>query len=529
MIKTKKVDTETIRTILVGLITSKDFLSKFTRKYDDSFFQDNFGSFIYSWCLNHYEKYKEAPNELIIDYYEDAVRKKQIPKQIHDSVCDLLASLSEDFMEKDFELNTEYLLNEASVIDTINSASNLALELQEAASKKDTDYIKEAIERIKLRSDHEKLPSTSLFQEDIVDKMFEQEADPLFLLPGGVGELFNVHLTRDSLITFLGPEKRGKSWALMLCFLYALRARRNAVFFGAGDMSDVQYHRRFYTMLTHLPFFEYSTGDYITPQLDCEHNQNGTCPVFKGGGRSDGHSIFSEDGGVIMDDLPYDYTPCNKCRNAFKGSDKVFTPKIMHMPYVLDRVYTKSDVAYYNKVLKRRIRKNSNKILCYPNSSINVRGINNVLMQLREEENFIPDVICVDYADILAPERGGLGEREQHDERWKALRRLSQEHNALVLTATQGTRDSNVAELIDVSHQSEDKRKNAHVTAMIALNQTLLERQMGIMRMGFSLLREGDWDLETQAVMLQNLRAGIVHEDSFVMNYWKYKKEVLGV
>ena len=46
----------------------------------------------------------------------------------------------------------------------------------------------------------------------------------------------------------------------------------------------------------------------------------------------------------------------------------------------------------------------------------------------------IPDVIIVDYADILAPEDTRQSEkRHQVDETWKALRRLSQEWHALVI------------------------------------------------------------------------------------------------
>ena len=40
---------------------------------------------------------------------------------------------------------------------------------------------------------------------------------------------------------------------------------------------------------------------------------------------------------------------------------------------------------------------------------------------------------------------------------------------------------------------SEDKRKNAHVTGLIGINQTSEEKQFGIYRLNWVALRDGKW------------------------------------
>ena len=54
-----------------------------------------------------------------------------------------------------------------------------------------------------------------------------------------------------------------------------------------------------------------------------------------------------------------------------------------------------------------------------------------------KQDGFVPDLIVVDYADLIVPESRGEF-RHQQNEIWKGLRRLSQEKGEpLVITASQ--------------------------------------------------------------------------------------------
>ena len=64
------------------------------------------------------------------------------------------------------------------------------------------------------------------------------------------------------------------------------------------------------------------------------------------------------------------------------------------------------------------------KLSTHPNDSLSVRDIDNILEQWRKTENFIPDVVIVDYADILIadPDATKLDWRNQQNAIWKKLR-----------------------------------------------------------------------------------------------------------
>ncbi len=154
-----------------------------------------------------------------------------------------------------------------------------------------------------------------------------------------------------------------------------------------------------------------------------------------------------------------------------------------------------------------KVRRNF-KLACFPNDSISVNGINTELALWEKYENFVPDVIVVDYADILAAIDTRLEFRHRENQTWKALRALSQVRRCLVVTATQSDAASYGKERLNLSNFSEDKRKYGHVTMMLALNQTPEEKRKGLMRIGQLVVREDEFDTDRDVVVLQCLAIG---------------------
>jgi hypothetical protein len=126
------------------------------------------------------------------------------------------------------------------------------------------------------------------------------------------------------------------------------------------------------------------------------------------------------------------------------------------------------------------------------------------------QEGWVPDVVVIDYADLLAPEAGSgrLDFRHQIDATWKILRRISLDYHILVLTATQAAARSYDQWLIRKGDFSEDKRKNAHVTGMIGINQTPAEKKKGVYRLNWIFLRDGEWTESQYVWMAGNLALG---------------------
>jgi len=114
------------------------------------------------------------------------------------------------------------------------------------------------------------------------------------------------------------------------------------------------------------------------------------------------------------------------------------------------------------------------------------------LRDWEREDDWAPDVLIIDYADILDMSMPGVhDQRDRINAVWKQLRRLSQEKHCLVVTATQSNRAGYSTYTIDMDKISEEKRKLSHVTGIVGLNQTEAEEKQGLMRLNWVIAREG--------------------------------------
>jgi hypothetical protein len=158
----------------------------------------------------------------------------------------------------------------------------------------------------------------------------------------------------------------------------------------------------------------------------------------------------------------------------------------------------------------RKRHKRTFKLCTYPNETLTFQEINTLLDSWEKQEGFVPDVIIIDYLDIMAPDADskGIDHRNQENKKWQRGRRLSQQKHCLVLTATQSDADSYTRDLLTMKNFSEDKRKYAHVTAMYGLNQNDVEKRLGIMRINEIVVREGDFDSTNSVRVLQRLQTG---------------------
>jgi replicative DNA helicase len=133
------------------------------------------------------------------------------------------------------------------------------------------------------------------------------------------------------------------------------------------------------------------------------------------------------------------------------------------------------------------------KLQIHPAASLSISHLTNTV-KMWARDGWVPDVIVIDYADLLAQNFGKSDVREKINDVWIGLRALSQTMNCLVVTATQANRASYNVKAITMEHASEDKRKNAHVTGMVAINQTPEEKKYGVIRLGWVDLREDDYN-----------------------------------
>ncbi len=285
-----------------------------------------------------------------------------------------------------------------------------------------------------------------IIRDNISSVLFEDD-DMLFKFPGDLGELMS-SISREDYILIAAPMKRGKTWWLQEFGIRGLMRGLNVIYYSL-EMSEKKMLRRIYQNLM---------------------------------GETKGESV--------IEDYPY------FIKNRIEIKEK--RKKGLQINAIQKK----------KKQIETMLSKNSFRLCVFPTGSINVGDIKVHLDNLDHYNHFIPDVIIIDYADILAPEREwAKEERHKLNETQKALRGLAQERHCVVITGTQTTRDT-FKNKIEEDSIAEDVRKLAHATSVIALNQTKEDKKKNVMRVSMLVARDDEFHIDDEVVCLQCLKIG---------------------
>lgn len=495
------------RRIIIGLIVSTEYTREVIKFWAPRLLSSSTAKILATWCLDYFQKYNKAPGRDIEGIYVQKL-KEGLNKDRAQDIEDILEGLSEEYEREQF--NVEYLLDQTR---TYFQERHLRNYINDIRNELDAENITEA-ERLAVAyvpiATQQNVSSIEPFEkgsERAWKKAFEDPKKPLVRFPKELGNYWNHQFVRDGFIAFLAPEKRGKTFLLMEVSIRAVRSGCNVVFFQAGDMSEAQQLRRLGVYLTKRSDEERYCRGMFLPVLDCLLNQTNNCDreerecdfgIFDR--NQDRNKISVEELEKAYKENP-DYRPCYNCE------------KIIGTVWLEWHKPTKPltwKEAYKSAKLFRKEYKKRYKLCTYPNESLSMTEIKALLDTWERQEDFIPDVIIIDYADILDsdPDCKRLDFRNQQNKIWQRLRNLSQERHCLVVTATQAAASSYDKDTLRKSDFSEDKRKYAHVTAMYGLNQTDQEKKIGIMRINEIVVREGDFDSSNQIKILQRLQIG---------------------
>jgi hypothetical protein len=504
------------RRIVTGLIISTQYLRQIRAIWNPAFLESDTAKRIASWCIEHFDQYGKAPNkdiELIFNR-----KSKGLKQEYVEDIEDIIDGLSDEYQRED-KFNVDYLLDQTyDYFDQQNLADfteNIQNDLDEGrisdAKNKATNFKPVAT----YSSDVIDLSDPQVFHD--IDKAFEQAANPIVKYPRQLGKFWNKQLVRDSFVALMGQEKVGKTYWLLDFAIRATRQKANVVFFQAGDMSKGQQLRRIGMYLTKRSDDPDYCGAMYQPVRDCIYNQVDECDKDEREGddelweATEGYDerlrtqITKKELLEKYKECP-DHKPCTGCPEYWEKQNKwgcVWLQKV-EVPKALTSHDTKKA---FNEFF---IRKNKRlKLATYPNDTLTISEIKAKLDIWEKQEQFVPDVIIIDYADILASEIYG-DQRDRDNDNWKKLRGLSQEKHCLVISATQSDADSYNRNRLGRSNFSEDKRKLAHVTAMFGLNQDKYwrEKEIGIMRINKIVMREGNFAETDEVHVLQNLSRG---------------------
>jgi len=503
------------RKIIIGCITSTEYLQQIKSYWDIKLLESSTARQLAMWVWEYFDKYNKAPLKDIEGIYYEKLKEGKLAKDVAEEIEEeILPGLSEEYTEVSFNLN--YLLDQT---EAYFKERRLSIHLATIEALLEKGQVVEA-EQYAL----DYTPGQSASKEDIdlstdealdrIEKAFTTTADILIKYPRQLGVFWNHQMVRGRFLAFLASEKKGKSFWLLDIAIRASRQGRRVAFFQAGDMSEDEQLKRICVYLAKKSDKERYCGEMWEPCRDCVHNQRDTCDKEE---RECDFGIFEDKSiaelryEIQQDELieaykdNKDYVPCHNCEAYIHNKWGVPWLKSVTIdkPLTVDEAQDIAEEFFINN--QRRF-----KLSTHPNGTLSTQKIRAQLSVWEKQDGFVPDVILVDYADLLTVEGPNSEFRHKQNTIWMNLRSLSQEKHCLVVTATQADADSYKRDRLQLSNFSEDKRKYAHVSAMYGLNQDAKDREkkIGLMRINEIVVREGDFSNSHEVTVLQNLKRG---------------------
>lgn len=441
--KVSQVKSEDMRVVLTGMIVHDSVLATVHSKLGEEKypFGVKWADTICRWCRDYHVKYQKAPRKHIRSLFSKYAAK-QPDEETVDLMETFLSRLSKDHAAAAEEMNEKFVLDTASAYFERVLMQRQAELVQTALEARNLEEAKAHWADYRGVNFSSSAWSSPFDEESIKQTLRHYEKERgLVQWPGELDRFLSPFFEREGFISFAAPEKRGKSFWLMETVHLALRQRRRVLYYVLGDMSQDQAYRRYYSRLTRRPM---RSGDVRTPtQLVIKENQPRV--LFKNEHRD--KATFQE---------------------IWRAMEKL-----------------KQSTATKEVPLKVR---------CEGADVVSASDIERDVEEF-SKTGWVPDVVVVDYLDLLAPESssGSLEFRHQLNQTWKIMRRISLKYHCLVVGATQAAASSYDAKVIRKKDFSEDKRKNAHVTGMIGINQTSEEKLLGVYRLNWIFLRDGEW------------------------------------
>lgn len=178
------------------------------------------------------------------------------------------------------------------------------------------------------------------------------------------------------------------------------------------------------------------------------------------------------------------------------------------------------------KRLERKIDRYSSRLLDniiikqFPTGQLTVRQLEGYLDNLENAERFIPDLLIVDYPDLMRLDRDNY--RISLDEIYKQLRGVAVARNIAIAIVSQSHRGAAKAKQVGAENVAEAYSKIAHCDTVITFSQTEPERQLGLARL---YVAKGRNDADKVTICISQLYdTGQFVVDSVLMDsgYWQH-------
>lgn len=447
--RTKKFDGSDLRVVLTGMIMDKFVCARISSRWvSEGLFDMSWANLVGGLIVNHFKRYGVCPNGQITSIFENWARETTADEKTVSAVESFLQVLSDS--SSSVQEPSDYVID---VAGRYFSRVRIEREILAAQSELERGLVEEA--QVRLTGSRKVNLGVGSYVDLAADsepwiRSFEKERiKPLVVYPGDLGIFFGDAFARGTLYAFMAPDKTGKTWWLVDLMYRASRQRNRVAYFDVGD----------------------GNKEEVIARLACRTTQK---PQYSG--------VCSRVEGWNEDD----------------------TPRISQTH--LEAVDPIEGYRDFKKICKSE---DSCRLACYPSSSVSALDIDSILEEW-QGDGWRPDVVIIDYADILAPPKGVRDPLDQIDETWKRLRRLSQARHCLVVTATQSSSAAYKKEsyLLGKSDFSGRKTKLAHVNGMLGINVSPKEKDVGLARLNWIVKRTGRHNEKSYVRVLGNLAIG---------------------
>ena len=152
-----------------------------------------------------------------------------------------------------------------------------------------------------------------------------------------------------------------------------------------------------------------------------------------------------------------------------------------------------NDVAAVKEKLAtlQKLRQNNLVIKEYPTKGASVSTIRAHLNKLKEQKSFIPDVVIIDYGDIMRGSRNFTNRYEEQGAIFQEMRGLAQEFDIPVLTATQANRGAVSKDVAGMEDLGDSFDKARIMDALFFILQKPEEKEDEIFRLYDAKVRNG--------------------------------------
>jgi len=413
-----------------------------------------------------FDAYKRPPKEHIADELEDLMSKGD---EHGEMLKEVVQSLYELYHDKERGFTDAYVLADLERFVRQQSLKVGVVEAHSAIQVGDLDGAESAMHRAMKARSASFTPGITLLEGIKLLSNPDTERDTLTL---GVKELDRLRLgpAKKELHLFIGPPKAGKSWWLIWCAKRALMQNWKGVYITL-ELSERLVARRMIQAI-----FALKTRD------DAEINVP--------------HLVLDDETGKLI------------------SIEMAVREKIASID-------GHRKIGAYAKRIEAQHLNNKIRIKEFPTGSLTVHGIEAYLDLLDSMHGFIPDFICLDYADLMTVSaddnyRLSLGEL------YKNLRGLAVERGLALITASQSNRFGAGARLVQATDVAEDFSKIGTADCVITYTATPHERRRGLARLYVAAGRvEAD---KFTTIITQSYGSGQFVRDSYGMfpEYWTF-------